>query len=122
VDESSTILFTLFNLRNPRLAGLISGFALKVYTSQGYLIMSLDKSSASASVRVVSGTLAGLAVTPDNYRTRAQVGYAISFNLANPVMSGDGVQIQLPEAIGVVRMPLIVAGGNLARAAVVRYE
>jgi hypothetical protein len=102
VDESSTILFTLFNLRNSRLSGLISGFALKVYTSQGYLIMSLDKSSTSASVRVVPGILAGLVVTPDNYRTRALVGYAFRFSLANPVGTGDGMQLVLPETIGVV--------------------
>lgn len=73
-------------------------------------------------MRVVSGTLAGLAVTPDNYRTRAQVSYAIRFNLVNPVGSGDGVQIQLPEAIEVVRMPLSVVGGNVARGAIVKYE
>ena len=89
---------------------------------------------------MVSGTLAGLAVTPDNYRTRAQVSYAIRFNLVNPVGSGDGVQIQLPEAIEVVRMPLScrpalinfghpvaglplsVVGGNVARGDIVKYE
>lgn len=71
-------------------------------------------------MRVVSGTLAGLVVTPDNYRTRAQVGYAIRFNLANPVGAGDGVRIQLPEAIGVVSLPSVV-GGNVARGSIVKY-
>lgn len=84
--------------------------------------MSLDKSSTSAGVRVVPGSLAGLVVTPDNYRTRAQVGYAIRFSLANPVGMGDGVQIVLPETIGVVGLPPQVSGGNVARGAIVTYD
>ncbi len=63
--------------------------------------MSLDQSS-SASFRVTPGVLQGLLVTPDNYRTRAQVGYSIKFALANPVGTGDGVQLVLPETLGVV--------------------
>ena len=63
--------------------------------------MTLDQSS-SASVRVTPGTLLGLVITPDNYRTRAQVGYAIRFALANPVGVGDGVQLVLPETIGIL--------------------
>ena len=82
--------------------------------------MSLDKSSTSASVRVVPGSLAGLVITPDNYRTRAQVGYAIRFSIVNPVGTGDGVQLVLPETIGVVGLPQM-SGGNVARGAIVTY-
>lgn len=85
--------------------------------------MSLDKSSTSSSVSMVSGILAGLVVTPDNYRTRAQVAYAFRFSLANPVGTGDGVKLVLPETIKVVNLTqLSVLGGNLARGAVVTYD
>ncbi|CAG9326158.1 unnamed protein product [Blepharisma stoltei] len=95
-----SIIFSVSNVLNPSSTKPTSPIIISVTTSSGAGVCSASNNSL-LSVTATPGTLTSVSITPQSYTINADTTYSFSFYSSDPMPSGAGIKITLPEEMSV---------------------